>query len=86
MTAVDAPPIVFVPGTRLSAGLWSPQLAALQADFRVAAVDLPGRGARAAQPWSLNAATEIIAAAVDSLDHGSALVVGHSLGGYASLE
>ncbi|MGW4892932.1 alpha/beta fold hydrolase [Kitasatospora sp. NPDC004240] len=86
MTAADAPPIVFVHGTRFSAGQWSPQLAALQEDFRVAAVDLPGHGARSAQPWSLNAATEIIASAVDSLDHGPALVVGHSLGGYASLE
>ncbi|MEU9160755.1 alpha/beta hydrolase [Streptomyces sp. NPDC048424] len=86
MTAADAPPIIFVHGTRLSAGQWSPQLAALREDFRVAAVDLPGHGARSAQPWSLDAATEIIAAAVDSLDRGPALVVGHSLGGYASLE
>ncbi|MFC9243833.1 alpha/beta fold hydrolase [Streptomyces sp. NPDC057136] len=86
MTVADTPPIIFVHGTRFSAGQWSPQLAALQEDFRVAAVDLPGHGARSAQPWSLNAATKIIASAVDSLDHGPALVVGHSLGGYASLE
>lgn len=50
------------------------------------AVDLPGHGARSAQPWSLNAATEIIASAVNSLGRGPSLVVGHSLGGYASLE
>lgn len=86
MTAGDSPPIVFVHGTRFSAGQWSPQLAALQKDFPVAAVDLPGHGARSAQPWSLHAATEVIASAVDSLDHGPALVVGHSLGGYVSLE
>ncbi|MER6257466.1 alpha/beta hydrolase [Streptomyces sp. NPDC001584] len=86
MTATDAPPIVFVHGTRFSAGQWSPQLTALQDDFRVAAVDLPGHGGRSAQPWSLHAATEIISSAVDSLDRGPALVVGHSLGGYASLE
>lgn len=86
MTAAGATPIIFVHGTRFSAGQWSPQLAALREDFRVAAVDLPGHGARSAQPWSLNAATEIIASAVDSLDCGPALVVGHSLGGYASLE
>ena len=86
MTAADAPPIIFVHGTRFSAGQWSPQIAALQEDFRVAAVDLPGHGARSAQPWSLTAATEIIASAVDSLGHGPALIVGHSLGGYASLE
>ncbi|MFE3944185.1 alpha/beta fold hydrolase [Streptomyces sp. NPDC059118] len=75
-----------VHGTRFSAGQWSPQLASLQEEFRVATVDLPGHGTRSAQPWSLNAATEIIASAVDSLDCGPALVVGHSLGGYASLK
>ncbi|OKK05143.1 alpha/beta fold hydrolase [Streptomyces sp. CB02400] len=86
MAAAGAPPVISVHGTRFNAGQWSPQLAALQEDFRVAAVDLPGHGARSAQPWSLNAATEIIASAVDSLDCGPALVVGHSFGGYASLE
>lgn len=86
MTAADAPPIVFVHGTRFSAGQWSTQLAALRAEFPVAAIDLPGHGARSAQPWSLGAATEVIASAVDSLDRGPALVVGHSLGGYVALE
>ncbi|WP_406466322.1 alpha/beta hydrolase [Streptomyces sp. NBC_00111] len=86
MTAVDAVPIVFVHGTRFSAGQWSMQLAALRDEFPVIAVDLPGHGDRSAQPWSLSAATEIISSAVDSLDRGPALVVGHSLGGYASLE
>ncbi|MER7807250.1 alpha/beta hydrolase [Streptomyces sp900116325] len=86
MTAADAVPIVFVHGTRLSAGQWSMQLAALQDEFPVVAIDLPGHGERSAQPWSLSTSTEIIASAVDSLDCGPALVVGHSLGGYASLE
>ncbi|MFF0401827.1 alpha/beta fold hydrolase [Streptomyces sp. NPDC005248] len=85
MTAADAVPIVFVHGTRLSAGQWSMQLAALQDEFPVVAIDLPGHGERSAQPWSLSTSTEIIASAVDSLDRGPALVVGHSLGGYASL-
>ncbi|MFF9364981.1 alpha/beta fold hydrolase [Streptomyces griseoluteus] len=86
MTAADAVPIVFVHGTRFSAGQWSVQLAALRDEFPVAAVDLPGHGERSAEPWSLSSATEIIASAVESLDRGPALVVGHSLGGYASLE
>ncbi|WP_078628421.1 alpha/beta fold hydrolase [Streptomyces sp. NRRL F-2664] len=86
MTLADAPPIVLVHGTRFSAAQWSQQLGPLRADFPVAAVDLPGHGARARQPWSLDAATEVIAAAVGSLDRGPALVVGHSLGGYAALE
>ncbi|PNG19949.1 alpha/beta fold hydrolase [Streptomyces cahuitamycinicus] len=86
MTAADAVPIVFVHGTRFSAGQWSVQLAALRDEFPVVAVDLPGHGERSTQAWSLSRATEIITSAVDSLDRGPALVVGHSLGGYASLE
>ncbi|MEU6273297.1 alpha/beta hydrolase [Streptomyces populi] len=86
MTAADAVPVVFVHGTRFSAGQWSTQLAALRHEFPTTAVDLPGHGERSAQPWSLSGATEVISSAVDSLGHGPALVVGHSLGGYASLE
>ncbi|MER5372872.1 alpha/beta hydrolase [Streptomyces sp. NPDC002553] len=86
MTPADAVPIVLVHGTRFSAAQWSVQLAALRDEFWVVAVDLPGHGKRWTQPWSLAGATEIIASAVDSLDRGPALVVGHSLGGYASLE
>ncbi|WP_055690445.1 alpha/beta fold hydrolase [Streptomyces prasinus] len=86
MTTADAVPIVLVHGTRFSAGQWSVQLAALRDEFPVAAVDLPGHGERSAQPWSLSSATGIIASAVDSLGRGPALVVGHSLGGYAALE
>lgn len=78
--------MVFVHGTRFSAGQWSAQLAALRNEFPVAAVDLPGHGERSDQPWSLSSATAIIASAVDALGRGPALVVGHSLGGYAALE
>ncbi|QGV77097.1 alpha/beta fold hydrolase [Streptomyces ficellus] len=86
MTTADALPMVFVHGTRFSAGQWSPQLAALGEEFPVTAVDLPGHGTRASEPWSLSAATRVISSAVESLGCGPALVVGHSLGGYAALE
>ncbi|MEW2458599.1 alpha/beta fold hydrolase [Streptomyces albus] len=55
-------------------------------DFPVAAVDLPGHGARSDEPWSLKAATDVISTAVESLGTGPALVNGHSLGAYASLK
>ncbi|MFE2974482.1 alpha/beta fold hydrolase [Streptomyces sp. NPDC059258] len=76
MTAADAAPIVFVHGTRFSAGQWSTQLTGLRQEFPVTAIDLPGPGARSAQPWSLSAATEVIAPGVDSPGRGPALVVG----------
>ncbi|MFG2906250.1 alpha/beta fold hydrolase [Kitasatospora sp. NPDC048286] len=79
-------PIVLVHGTRFSAGQWSPQLAALREEFPVVAVDLPGHGTRRGEPWSLTAACASVAAGVEELGGGPALVVGHSLGGYVALE
>jgi pimeloyl-ACP methyl ester carboxylesterase len=71
--------------TRFACGQWRPQLPALVAEIPVAAVDLPGRGSRAAEPWSLDRAADVMAEAGPHLDAGPALVVGHSLGGYVSL-
>ncbi|MFE9652582.1 alpha/beta fold hydrolase [Micromonospora sp. NPDC006431] len=78
------PPIVLVHGTRFARGQWQPQLAALAAEFPVAAIDLPGHGRRSAEPWDLDRAADVVAEAVRDLDAGPALV-GHSLGGYVSL-
>ncbi|MCW3816811.1 alpha/beta hydrolase [Micromonospora sp. DR5-3] len=82
---MDRPPIVFVHGTRFARGQWQPQLAALAAEFPVAAVDLPGHGRRSAEAWNLDRAADVVAEAIQDLDAGLALVVGHSLGGYVSL-
>lgn len=79
------PPIVFVHGTRFARGQWQSQMAALSAEFPVAAVDLPGHGSRSAEPWDLDRAADVVAEAVRALDAGPAVVVGHSLGGYVSL-
>lgn len=84
-TAGDPPPIVFVHGTRFARGQWSTQVAALEGEFPVAAVDLPGHGARRREPWGLDRAADVVAEAVDGLAAGPAVVVGHSLGGYVSL-
>ncbi|RII13109.1 3-oxoadipate enol-lactonase 2 [Streptomyces sp. YIM 130001] len=86
MVSGRAPGIVLVHGTRFSAAQWSPQLGPLREEFDVEAVDLPGHGARRGEPWSLAAAAEVVAEAVDALGRGPALVVGHSLGGYVGLE
>ncbi|WP_407703538.1 alpha/beta fold hydrolase [Streptomyces triticagri] len=80
------PGIVLVHGTRFSAGQWSAQLGPLREEFAVEAVDLPGHGKRRGEPWSLSAATDVVAEAVEALGEGPALVVGHSLGGYVALE
>jgi pimeloyl-ACP methyl ester carboxylesterase len=82
-----APVIVFAHGTRLSRGMWAAQLRSLAAEYRVVAVDLPGHGALAAEPFTLDAAADVLANAIgtEAGSDGRAIVVGLSLGGYVGM-
>ncbi|HEY3335775.1 MAG TPA: alpha/beta hydrolase [Candidatus Limnocylindrales bacterium] len=83
----DATTIVFLHGTRLSRAQWAPQLRRLSGSYRCVSVDLPGHGTRAAEPFTITAATAAVVAAIDAeAASGRALVVGLSLGGYMALE
>jgi pimeloyl-ACP methyl ester carboxylesterase len=82
----DAPAIVLVHGTRLSRGLWHPQLVALSGAFRVVALDLPGHGALRDRPFVWDEAVEEIARVVDEATAGRAVVCGLSLGGYLAID
>ena len=81
----DGPAIVFVHGTRLTRGMWAPQVERLSDTFRVIAMDLPGHGARADERFTLDAAAEALARTIDTAAAGRALVVGLSLGGYVAM-
>jgi pimeloyl-ACP methyl ester carboxylesterase len=83
-----APLIVFVHGTRLTRSMWTAQLRDLADAYRVAAVDLPGHGALADRPFSLDAAADQVAAVIEAEtgpDDPRAVVVGLSLGGYVGM-
>ena len=83
----DAPAIVFVHGTRLSRAMWDAQLRSLGTRYRCIAVDLPGHGAQAAQPFTVDAATATIRDAIDAESATRrAVVVGLSLGGYVAID
>ena len=78
-------PVVLVHGTRTSSAIWRPQAAALRAHGHpVVAVDLPGHGTRHDERFTLEGALATIDDAVRSCDRPP-LLVGLSLGGYASL-
>ena len=62
---VDAPPIVLIHGTRLSRGMWHPQLVALSGGFRVIALDLPGHGALRDQPFVWDEAVDEIVRVIE---------------------
>lgn len=78
--------LVLVHGSRLSSTQWAPQLPLLADRVTVGLVDLPGHGAREAEPFTLPRCVEVIAEAVGGAPSGAAVVlVGHSLGGYAAM-
>ena len=83
---LGAPAIVFVHGTRVTHAVWTPQLTALADEFRTVAVDLPGHGTRADQPFTLAGAADVVGGAIDALPGGRAIVVGLSLGGYVAMD
>jgi pimeloyl-ACP methyl ester carboxylesterase len=83
----DAPAIVFVHATRLTRALWSAQLRLLSPRYRTIALDLPGHGVRAAEPFTIEAAARTVADAIDAeVPSRRAVVVGLSLGGYVAIE
>ena len=77
--------VVLVHGLRTSRTMWRAQVEALQrVGHRAVAVDLPGHGSRIGEPFTLDAAVDTVAAAIDEVG-GPAVVVGLSLGGYVAL-
>ena len=81
-----APAIVFLHGTRLTRGAWAAQLEALGGEFRAIALDLPGHGTRADEPFTLDGAADILATTIrEQAADGRAVVVGLSLGGYVAM-
>jgi pimeloyl-ACP methyl ester carboxylesterase len=83
---LDAPPIVFLHGTRVSKAVWVAQQGHLKTEFRTIAVDLPGHGANAAHTFTLDRAADIVAGAIEAhTPDGRAIVVGLSLGGYVAM-
>lgn len=78
--------IVFLHGMRVTRRMWQPQIEALESEFRVVALDLPGHGALRNEPFRLERAVAQVAEVVDKTADGRALIVGLSLGGYVAIE
>jgi pimeloyl-ACP methyl ester carboxylesterase len=79
------PPILCVHANGYLAALWHPIALALRDDARVLAVDLPGHGDSGPAPdYRWDHLAEYVAGTLRALDAGSALLVGHSVGGALS--
>ena len=88
VVAGQGPPILLLHGLGGSWHWWRPAMAALANEFTVCAIDLPGAGS--SSPLTVRPQPETYKALVgqllERLDLGSAIVVGHSLGGYVAVQ
>lgn len=81
----DGRPIVFLHATRLTRGMWTPQVEYLSGTHRIITLDLPGHGVRASERFTLDGAADVVAQTIDDAAGGRAIVVGLSLGGYVAM-
>jgi len=83
----EGQPVLLVHGITLNAELWAPQLHGLAEDFRVLSLDQRGHGrsTAGADGYGMGQLGDDIAAVIEGLDLHDVLLVGHSMGGMASL-
>lgn len=75
-------PLVLIHGVGMRAEAWGPQIAALSAEHRVIAVDMPGHGESSPLPGApmLSEYVSWAARVIEALNLGAVSVAGHSMG------
>ena len=85
-TGSGCPCFVFIHGLACDHTAWQLQVDDLSRDYRCVSIDLRGRGGSSlTPPFDTTRQADDVAAAIDELGIGPAIVVGHSLGGTAAL-
>jgi pimeloyl-ACP methyl ester carboxylesterase len=80
------PALVFIHGAVMTRALWRAQVERLaRAGYRCISVDLPGHGALAGRPFTLEGAADLVCDVVDRAAGGRAVLIGLSLGGYVAM-
>ncbi len=80
----DAPVLILLHGFASSLHIWEPWAQALEKDWRVIRLDLPGSGLTGADPtgdYGDLRAVQVISALMDRLGVARATFIGHSMGG-----
>lgn len=82
------PTVVLLGSLGSTTAMWEPQVAALGADHRVLAIELPGHGGSAAAPgpYTIEAMADDVVAALDSAGADRAHIAGVSIGGMLAME
>lgn len=80
--------IVFLHGFMESGSIWKTFSETLSQEFMVLTIDLPGHGRSevVAEIHSMSLMAESVKAVMEDAGAGSAVIVGHSMGGYITLE
>src|SRR4051812_14758900 len=82
----DGMPVVFLHGLTFDRTTWRPIIEQLGKGVRSFAFDLPGHGDTGGEPCSMREAAGRVNAAIDSLEIGDPVIVGHSISsGIASI-
>ncbi len=82
--ASPLPVVVLIHGAGLNGASWSAVRRVIDPRIRLLTPDLPGHGARIAEPYTLRGAVDTVVAAVRSAGDVPVIVGGDSLGGYTS--
>lgn len=79
------PTLILIHGATGNGHMWNPIRRLLEPRWDVVTPDLPGHGARRAEPFSLDAAVAVVVDLARSVAPAPLVVGGDSLGGYVSL-
>lgn len=80
----DGHPLILVHGATVSQASWVQQIDDLGREYRLAAVDLPGHGGLAGEPFQMERAVDILCRVMDQVMTRPMLFVGMSLGGHVA--
>lgn len=83
-TARTSPVVILLHGAGLNGASWNAVRHHIDARIELFTPDLPGHGARIAEPFTLQGAVDVVLAAVSAAGGRPVVVGGDSLGGYVS--
>jgi pimeloyl-ACP methyl ester carboxylesterase len=85
MTGSNTPTLILLHGATCNGRMWDALKRGLEPKFRVLTPDLPGHGARRAEPYTLQGAIDTAVQCAATVADSPIIVGGDSLGGYSSL-
>ena len=80
----ESPTVIFLPGAGGTQWLWTPHAELLNDEYRVISMDMPAHGAHPRSSFNFERAIRDVSEVLDV--EGSAVLVGHSLGGRVAME